>query len=496
MRPRMRPADRETLELVSRAVFENPFGDARHEVDLRLAELHPSAARGDLLARVVAKVEARLSALADGARIDVRAWTGRDRELVEQALLFLLFHRHADACDAHIEAQLAAGRDAEPLPAAFARELHADLEAHGFSREAAARYVAIVFQMRRAFDFVDRRLVGGAPCMRRLRQSLWANVLTHDVGRYDALLHARMEDFSTILLGETGTGKGEAAAAIGRSSFIPYDPRRGRFTESFAAVFVAVNLAQFPASLLESELFGHERGAFTGAVRAHEGVFARCRPHGAVFLDEIGDIEVPVQIKLLRVLQEREYTPVGSHEVRRFSGRVIAATHQDLDARRRDGRFRDDLFYRLSSDVIEMPPLRQRLAEDPGELPRLVQDVVGKIVGQHAPEVTDDVLAAIARDLPRGYAWPGNVRELEQCVRRVLLTRRYTGDGPRLLDDAGARLHRAIDTGELEARELVAAYCRMLHARHGTYEEVARRTGLDRRTVKRHVDAGDVTPRG
>ncbi|MCA9708899.1 MAG: sigma 54-interacting transcriptional regulator, partial [Myxococcales bacterium] len=253
----------------------------------------------------------------------------------------------------------------------------------------AERMVAIFFQMRRAFYFIDRTLIGGSPCMRSLRQALWNNVFTHDIARYERWLWNRMEDFSTIVLGDTGTGKGTAAAAIGRAGFIPFDVRRGAFAESFTEAFVAVNLSQFSAGLIESELFGHVKGAFTGAVERYAGAFSRCSPHGAIFLDEIGEVEVPVQIKLLRVLQEREFFPVGSHAAQRFSGRVIAATHRDLDQRRRQGRFRDDFYYRLCSDVIEVPPLRTRLAEDPAELGVLVGHLVERIVGQ--PD--DDVVA-------------------------------------------------------------------------------------------------------
>src|SRR5436309_805666 len=119
-----------------------------------------------------------------------------------------------------------------------------------------------------------------------------------------------------------------------------------------------------------AERFGHRKGAVTGAVEHHEGVFERCNAHGALFLDEIGEASIPVQIKLLQVLQERTFTALGGHEKKRFSGRVIAATNRPLAALRRDGRFRDDFFYRLCSDVIEVPTLRQRIAESPAELDR------------------------------------------------------------------------------------------------------------------------------
>ncbi len=479
------------FERVSSAVFANPFGADRHALDLELAGARPSVTRDALIALVVDRVRALLSAVAVDGRIDVRRFGARDRELVERAVLFVAFHDFADACDEHIEAQIAAGATAEPLPAAFAVQLVEHLRAHGLTTSAATHYVAIIFQMRRGFVLVDRALSGRAASMRALRERLWANVFTHDIGRYEKWLSGRMEDFSTILLGETGTGKGTAAAAIGRSGFIPFDRAQGRFAESFVAAFSAVNLAEFPASLLESELFGHRKGAFTGAVDHYDGALARCSRHGAVFLDEIGDVEVPVQIKLLRVLQDRELTPVGSHQSVRFSGRVIAATNQDLDELRRQGRFRDDFYYRLCADVLVIPPLRQRLAEDRDELAVVVDKVVARIVGGASAELRDEVLAVIERDLPTDYPWPGNVRELEQCVRRVLLTRRYDGDTSRRAAGPAAQLREAIETGHLQARDLVSRYCQLLYARLGTYEEVARRTGLDRRTVKRHVDAGD-----
>lgn len=483
--PRLGSEDRALLELVSEAVFSNPFGERRHGIDLELAEVTGTSERRALLDRVVARVDARLDALCEGGSLRLPAQPEEVRPLLERALWFSSFHRFADAIDAHIEEQLAAG--SEPRPMALAPALLKSLEHHGVTRAHATHLLAVFFQMRRAFYFIDRALTGASPCMRALRQALWNNIFTHDIGRYDRWLWNRMEDFSTILLGDTGTGKGNAAAAIGRAGFIPFDVRRGCFAESFTEAFVAVNLSQFPASLLESELFGHVKGAFTGAIERYEGALARCSPHGAIFLDEIGEVEVPVQIKLLRVLQEREFSPVGSHRAQRFSGRVVAATNRDLDAQRRSGRFRDDFYYRLCSDVIRVPSLQQRLAEDPDELPRLVATVLARIVGEPVPRLVDEIMGVIERELPRGYPWPGNVRELEQCVRRVLMTRHYAGDHGAREGDAAAPLRRALEGGELSARALVQGYCRLLYARHGTYEEVARRTGLDRRTVKRHV---------
>jgi DNA-binding NtrC family response regulator len=194
-----------------------------------------------------------------------------------------------------------------------------------------------------------------------------------------------------------------------------------------------------------------------------------------------------VQIKLLRVLQERTFSAVGGHDLVRFHGRVIAATNRPVDELRANGRFRDDFYYRLCSDVIELPSLKQRVEEDPAELALLVAFIVRRILGEDSVEICELVTTAIAKDVGAGYAWPGNVRELEQCVRRVILTQRYAGDRVVRGGAEGARVGAVGKTDE-SVRGVVSRHCRALHARYGTYEEVARRAGIDRRTVKRYVE--------
>jgi transcriptional regulator with PAS, ATPase and Fis domain len=216
-------------------------------------------------------------------------------------------------------------------------------------------------------------------------------------------------------------------------------------------------------------------------------VFERCDPHGALFLDEIGEVSIPIQIKLLQVLQDRTFTPVGGREKKRFSGRVIAATNQPLGDLRRQGRFRDDFFYRLCSDVIEVPTLRQRIAESPRELEELVQLLVARIAGREAPELVASVLEALESGLPRGYVWPGNVRELEQAVRRILLTGRYSADLQQASSDEAEVLTGQLLEGRLTADAMLARYCAMLYRRLGSYTAVAERTGLDPRTSRKYV---------
>ncbi|MCA9524843.1 MAG: sigma-54-dependent Fis family transcriptional regulator [Myxococcales bacterium] len=481
MATRLTDTERAYLTQVNQAALVNPFSAARATLDAELAAT--SGDDPDQLARAISRLAVRLEAI-DRRLEDSDFAEESDRTLYEYGVLFEAFHKFSAEFDAHIRAQISAGATVVPLT--FGRSLLAWLVARSIPPARAERFLSLFFQMHRAWYFIAEGLTGVSRPVQALRESLWNNIFTGDLGRYERLLWDRMEDFSTILLGETGTGKGAAAAAIGRSGYIPWDATRERFTESFAEAFVTLNLSQYPESLIESELFGHRKGAFTGAVDHHDGVFARCSPHGAIFLDEIGEVSIPIQIKLLRVLQERSFTPVGSHAASRFSGRVIAATHRPLDKLRAEGRFRDDFYYRLCADVIAVPALRDRIADGPADLEALVATLVRRTLGQPSPEVAADVLAAIARDLGPAHPWPGNVRELEQCIRRVLLTGRCR-DLPAPVAEAPDAAAQALAQGGLTAVELLDRYCAALYETHGTYEQVARVTGLDRRTVKKHV---------
>jgi transcriptional regulator with GAF, ATPase, and Fis domain len=227
------------------------------------------------------------------------------------------------------------------------------------------------------------------------------------------------------------------------------------------------------------------------------GWFEVCSPLGCVFLDEIGDIDIAIQVKLLRVLQTRTFQRLGETENRRFAGKLMAATNRDLAAALRDGRFRDDLYYRLCSDIITTPSLREQLREAPGELRVLTRHIARRVVGDDAEALTDEVVAWIDEHLGPTYAWPGNVRELEQCIRNVLIRRGYE---PRLTPpgDVQDRLADDFCGGRLSADDVLNRYCTIVYAQTGNYAEAARRLGLDRRTVKARIDGellGELRPR-
>ena len=206
-------------------------------------------------------------------------------------------------------------------------------------------------------------------------------------------------DSTVLIRGESGCGKELVARRIHELSGRVRGP------------FVPVNCGAIPRDLLESELFGHEKGAFTGALTARIGRF-ELADGGTLFLDEIGDMSIDMQVKLLRVLQERSFERVGSGETRRSNVRILAATHRDLEARTGVGEFREDLFFRLNVFPIVVPSLRDRL----DDLPELVADLVSRGEAEGRPSIE---FTATALDCMRGYAWPGNIRELQNLVERL-----------------------------------------------------------------------------
>ncbi len=209
-------------------------------------------------------------------------------------------------------------------------------------------------------------------------------------------------DATVLIRGESGTGKELIARAIHFNSSRANGP------------LVSLNCAALPEQLLESELFGHEKGAFTGAIARRKGRFEQA-DGGSIFLDEIGDLSPALQVKLLRVLQEREFERVGGNQTLRADVRVLAATHRDLERALREGAFREDLYYRLNVVTIQIPPLRER-RED---IPLLLEHFLRKFAQKNHRDVTG--LTAAARDALLKYEYPGNVRELENIVERAVL---------------------------------------------------------------------------
>ena len=296
---------------------------------------------------------------------------------------------------------------------------------------------------------------------------------------------------TVLLFGETGTGKELVARTLHRFS--------GRSDQRF----VAVNCSALAEGLLESELFGHVRGAFTGAATARPGLF-READHGTLFLDEIGDISPALQARLLRALQEHEIVPVGSETAVRVDVRVLAATHRDLPDLVRQGRFREDLYYRLNVVTLTLPPLRARRQD----IPLLIDHFLRELTSRHGrgpvavdPEAQRRLLA---------YGWPGNIRELQNVLERAMLLAEQDVIGPEHLTpmvrgaagsapdsplapaggdpDAGApaqagEAERLQSLDEIERRHVL----RMLTAMRGNRDETSRVLGISRRTLSRMI---------
>jgi len=283
-------------------------------------------------------------------------------------------------------------------------------------------------------------------------------------------------DSTVLIAGESGTGKELIARYLHTCSKRASNP------------FIAVSCAAIPSTLLESEMFGHERGAFTGAVGARMGLFQLANG-GTIFLDEIGEMTLPLQVKLLRVLQEREIRPIGSEKTMHVDVRVVAASNRNLSVEVEQGRFREDLFYRLQVIPITVPPLRERRSD----IPLLVQHFLDRHNEQrpHAPvRIDDDAMVYLWE-----YDWPGNVRELENLVERLVILneddtirvdnlppniRAFISDKkiPRpVLSDDGVDLNRAVE--DFEFRLIDEA----LRRTKGNKQAAAKLLGLKRTTL-------------
>lgn len=474
--------DRNYFNECAKIIFINPFSDdwaaiARQSIPgYRLSR----DAQKDFFKLVGQPLLHKLQTLDQQGLSKLQDFAEQDRFLMKYILLFSTFIVFIDEYDQLLEYQLTNPKKNSPV--SFADDVVRHLQAQGFSKTDSFRYFSIFYQIQRAFFFIAHALIGDSGPMIRFRRALWYSVFSANIDNYDRHLWNRMEDFSTLLLGETGTGKGAAAESIGKSGFIPFSPDTKCFTQNFNEIFISTNISESPESLIESELFGHRKGAFTGAIEKRDGLLAQCSNHGALFLDEIGDFSSTVQIKLLKVLQERVYTPIGSQTQQRFSGRVIAATNRSLTVMREDGSFRSDLFYRLCSDVIELPSLRDRIADSPDELELLVHALTRRMFGEGSSDLVDYTMGRLNQDLPIDYPWPGNVRELEQAIRSIMITGHYSGH--RL--SAGTNQSNAIDRQQT-AEQLLSRYCKLLYDSHESYEKVAGIVQLDRRTVKKYV---------
>jgi transcriptional regulator with AAA-type ATPase domain len=444
------------------------------------------------------KIQERCEALVSRLRerlIEGATATEQELRLYEDATLWLLYFRY----EPHFLKVVVQSLDGKLGQGGFGfyddflRDFRRGLHIPGVrlpTEHNAPHLFAFFFQFPRAFHHIFSYIIGGSMAAARLRAAVWQSIFTHDLRRYRDTLYERMGDVTTLVTGPSGTGKELVAQAIGRSCYIPFDPKKRAFSEDFTQSFHALNLSALTPTLIESELFGHRRGAFTGALQDKQGWLEICQRGGAVFLDEIGDLDTSIQVKLLRVLQTRRFQSVGDTKERHFQGKIIAATNRDLAEAMHQGHLREDFYYRLCSDMIVTPSLHEQLHESPAELKELLLFIAQRVAGSGAEALAQEVEAWILKHLGSNYEWPGNIRELEQCVRSVLIRKEYRPAKGRALP-AREEFLRAVDSGRLTADELLRGYCTLVYSQTRSYQETARRLGLDRRTVKKKIDEPD-----
>ncbi len=493
-------ADRALAQAIARLAYCNPFLPERIECERAAlgAEFVSGGTLWDAfgspgprpnLEALGRRTEALVDRLAGRLSEGVRP-SPEDLQLYEDAVVYLLFTRYEEELYA-----LLADHRAATAPVAFYRKFRADAErllqiprATLMADRDVPHLFAGFFQVRRAFHYIFRNIIGNSPPVVRLRAAVWQSIFTRDMRRYRRALYQRMGDVATLICGPSGTGKELVARAIGLARYIPFDAERQAFAEDYAGAFYTLNPSALSPTLIESELFGHRRGAFTGAVQDRTGWLEVCPPLGAVFLDEIGELDPAIQVKLLRVLQTRTFQRLGDTRDRRFEGKLIAATNRDLPTEMETGRFRQDFYYRLCSDLIVTPTLAEQLRAAPGVRHALVAFIARRVAGDaEAESLAEETGRWIDAHLGAGYAWPGNVRELEQCVRNVMIRGEYrpprTGS-----PSARRRVADEVMGGSLSAEDVLRRYCTLVYADTGSYQETGRRLGLDRRTVREKID--------
>jgi len=305
--------------------------------------------------------------------------------------------------------------------------------------------------------FDSGSIIGRSPAMVRLLETT---------------ARAANSDATVLITGESGTGKEMIAGAIHFNS-----PRRDRS-------FIKMNCAAISEGLLESELFGHEKGSFTGALRRREGSFKQA-DSGTLFLDEVSEMSLAMQVKLLRVLQEKEFTRVGGEEVIRVDVRIIAATNKDLPALVREGGFREDLYYRLNVINLSVPPLRERREDIPllaGHFLKMFSEKNGKPVKGYTPQAMDKLIR---------HPWPGNVREMMNTIESAVVLSSSTylreGDIPDFREElATAVPPEAPDDLSLDEMER-STILKTLESVRGNKSEAARKLGITRATLHKKL---------
>ena len=410
------------LSTIQKIVFSNPYGHECRQACLSFSNGkidQPS----ELLESASTQVDQLLGGLQKENNMDIVSYSEEDRWLLHHGVLFVCFHRYAAGFNRLIEEQFRQGSLNVKVP--FATDALAIMTRAGMSNEIAQRYFAFFYQIQRAHYFINKTLIGNGPSMDRLRHDLWNTIFTHDFSLYEQFLWESVKDVSTVFVGDPGAGKETAARAVVCSGFVPFEEKTKTFIEPFTDFFKTVNLAQHTGIRLESELFGHQKGAFTEAVESYTGVLSRCSTHGVIYLNDITKMPDPVQAKLSSVLQHRTFAPVGGHSQIEFKGRIMASSKITSKELLASGVLREDLYYQLCVNEIHVPTLRPRFKEMPSEFELMIRHAIKQFTGQESDALVGKVIDGMHDHVRPGYDWPGNISELEQIVKKILLMKSY-----------------------------------------------------------------------
>ncbi len=513
-------SDLSFLRAVSQLNYTNPFLEDRFELERTALGTEfvsepqafwsftpaQSTQRRSNLVRILEKARAVAQPLREKLLASVSA-DDEELQLYDELVTYILFHEQLEEWGKRVSP--IAGDDARDFKAWTRYSSQFDhwlniplLQLPSVPQK--VRLFEIFRQVYRAFFNIFECVIGQSLPAARLRAQIWQSIFTHDLRRYRRSLYRTLHQVTTLVTGPSGSGKELVAQAIGMSRFIPFDPKQGKFATHPLESYFAINISAFSRNLIESELFGHAKGAFTDAANSRAGWLEACGEHGSVLLDEIGELDPKTQVKLLRVLQNRQYQRLGETKMRDFQGKMIAATNRDLRREIEAGTFREDLYYRLCSDVVETPSLAAQLQDNPGVLENLVAHISGRIAPEDQEMLTGEVLQWLRNNIPPEYPWPGNIRELEQCVRNIMIHGQYVptprdstsgASGPSNSESSSAAqaLLDQMQSLSLTADELLCHYCKMAYRQTKSFEKSAKLLKLDRRTVRAKVDLANET---
>jgi transcriptional regulator with GAF, ATPase, and Fis domain len=484
------------LEAVQALTFANPFGPRRRELEdallLKLGDFPGSFTPSKTFNRRFGRLLPWLTAAEQELlrRASKNALPAKWRERTAYFAFFVLYHQLAPELDGIICGQV---NDAAKNRVLYRKVRDGVAARHRLIVNATERIwnqpehlFACYYQIRRAFHAIHHEIIGESRPIQNLRARVWESVFTKDMMRYQQWMFEAVGRFPTLILGPSGSGKELVARALGLARFLPYDPKSGKFADGPSESFHPINLSALSETLIESELFGHRKGAFTGAFSDRDGIFSIAGGYGSVFLDEIGEVKESTQVKLLRLLQSGEFQAIGDSRPEHYTGKIIAATHKDLASEMESGRFREDFYYRLCGDQVHTVALCEILADRPDELASSIHFICRKLIGlEGADEVAVRVTADLRKDLPTNYPWPGNFRELEQAVRNCIVRGQYQ---PAEKNEASPSLETIYRNSQLSLKEWTQLYVKQAVRVHGSYRSAAQKLGVDQRTVKKLND--------